>query len=388
MDKNDSKTEELVSEDIKNSPFVKREIIIIHTSIVGIIANLFLSALKAVTGFLTSSIAVLLDAVNNLSDALSSIVTIIGAKLATKRPDKKHPMGHGRIEYISAMIVAAIILYAGFTSAIESVKKIITPQVPEHSFISIVILSAAIVVKILLSIYVKSRGKKVNSAALIGSGTDAFFDAIISLSVLVSAIIFMFTGFSLEAYVGLLISAFIIKSGIEMFIETVSDILGRRADPDLTKRIKEILNSESEVRGAFDLFLNNYGPQKNYASVHLELPDTMTVEEVDRLTRKVQIKVFKETGVILTGVGVYSYNTKDDEASRIRNKVIEIVMSHEWALQVHGFYIDSETKEIRSDVVLSFDVVPKEAIAQLQQELKEAFPDYTFVISPDVDFTD
>lgn len=371
-----------------DAPFFKRESVIVQTSVIGIIANVFLSVLKAFTGLFTKSIAVILDAVNNLSDALSSIVTIVGAKLASKRPDKKHPMGHGRIEYISAMLVAAIVLYAGITSAIESVKKIIHPVVPEHSKLSIVILAVAVLVKLVLSRFVKSRGKKVNSSALIASGTDAFFDAILSSSVLISAVIFMFTGFSLEAYVGILISVFIIKSGIEMLSDTVSDILGRRADPELTKKIKALLCEEPEVRGAFDLFLNNYGPEKNYASVHLELPDTMTVEEVDRLTRKVQMKVFKETGVILTGVGVYSFNTKNDEVVKIRNSVMEKVMNHEWALQFHGFYADLEQKEIRFDIVLSFDVHPKDAVAELTSELKKDYPDYEFIIAPDVDFTD
>lgn len=378
------------SEKSPQSQILARDKIIVRTSVVGIIANVFLSGLKAVTGLITNSIAIILDSLNNLSDALSSIVTIIGAKLAAKRPDKKHPMGHGRIEYISAMLVAAIVLYAGITSAIESVKKIIHPQTPEYSFVTLIILAAAIIVKLVLSRFVKAQGKKVNSSALVASGADAFFDAILSSSVLLSAAVFIFTKgkLSLEAYVGILISAFIIKSGIEMLVDTISDILGRRADPELTKKIKHLLCEEPEVRGAFDLFLNNYGPEKNYASVHLELPDTMTVEDVDRLTRRVQIKVFKETGVILTGVGVYSFNTKNDETAKIRNAVVKKVMDHDWALQLHGFYLDEETKEIRFDIVLSFDVNPKDALATLYEELSVMYPDYIFQIAPDVDFTD
>lgn len=365
-----------------------REKVIIRTSIIGIIANVFLAAVKAAIGLFSNSIAIVLDAVNNLSDALSSIITIIGAKLAGKKPDRKHPLGHGRVEYLSAMIVSAIVLYAGVTSVYESVKKIINPQTPNYKTLSLVIIAIAIVVKIILGRYVKRQGEKVDSGSLIASGADATFDAILSASVLASALIFIFTGVSLEAYVGVLISIFIIKAGIEMMLETYDDILGHRADTELSRKIKKVLTQEPEIRGAYDLFINNYGPGRDYASVHVELPDTMTVKEVDRLTRRVQMKVYKETGVILTGVGVYSFNTSDDEAARIRNRVQEIVLSHDWALQMHGFFADTEKKDLRFDVVLSFDIDHDEGIEIICSEVREAYPDYNVQIVPDIDITD
>ena len=173
-----------------------------------------------------------------------------------------------------------------------------------------------------------------------------------------------------------------------MMRETLSDILGQRGDEELTKKIKALLNEDPQVRGAFDLILYNYGPNKNSGSVHLELPDTMKVDEVDRLTRRAQLKVYRETGVILTGVGVYSYNTSDDEAARIRNTVQEKVLSHDWALQVHGFYADTEKKTARFDVVLSFEVDAKEALGTLMGEVHALYPDYKFTISPDISFSD
>lgn len=378
-----SKGTDNVYEEIAN-----RDHIIIKTSFIGIAANIFLAAFKAVIGLLSNSIAIILDAVNNSSDALSSIITIIGTKFANKKPDRNHPLGHGRAEYLSAMLVSAIILYAGITSMVESVKKIINPVKPDYSVISLAILAAAIVVKIVLGRYVKNTGEKVKSGALIASGADAVFDAVLSFSVLVSAIIFIFTEISLEAYVGALISVFIIKAGIEMMIETLDDILGRRADTDMTKEIKEILESESEVRGAYDLILNNYGPGRNYASVHLELPDTMTVEEVDILTRRVQSKVFKQTGTILVGVGVYSFNTKDGEEAEIRNHIMELVMSHEWALQLHGFYVNIEDREMRFDVVMSFDIDYDEGVNIIKADVLNSYPNYSVYIAPDVDISD
>ena len=367
------------------APEMNRDKIIIRTSVIGILANVLLAGFKALIGIVSHSIAVLLDAVNNLSDALSSIITIVGTKLSGRLPDKKHPLGYGRVEYLSAMVVSGIVLYAGITSAVESVKKIIHPEQPDYSAVSLVIIAVAVAVKIALGRYVKAQGKKVNSGSLVASGSDAMFDAILSASVLACAVLFMLTGLSLEAYVGAVISVFIIKSGVEMMIETLNEILGMRADKETTDRVKALLREEAPVRGAYDLILYNYGPDKDYASVHLELPDTMTVREVDQLTRKLEAKVYRETGVILTGVGLYSYNTSDDKAARLQNDVRERVLEHDWAVQMHGFYADTAAREMRFDVVMSFDIQPREGIRILSEELGRAYPDWRIAIVPDVD---
>lgn len=366
----------------------ERDRIIIRTSAVGIAANLLLAGFKAGVGLLSHSIAVVLDAVNNLSDALSSVITITGTKLAGKAPDKKHPLGYGRIEYLSAMLVALIVLYAGITALIESVKKMLHPEPANYSITSLIIIGAAILGKLLLGRYVKKQGEKVKSQALVASGADALFDAVLSASVLVSAILYMVCQISLEAYVGAVIAVIIIKSGFEMLWDTLGEILGKRPDPKLTEQIRQILTEEKEVMGAYDLILNNYGPNRNYASVHLELPDHMQVEQVDTLTRKLQERVYIRTGVILTGVGVYSYNTGENESSRIRNKVQHLVLSHDWALQLHGFYMDLKEKDLRFDVVLSFDIQPQEGVEILEKELRSQYPDYTIRITADVDTSD
>ena len=365
-----------------------REKTIVRTSVIGIAANVILVAFKAFVGIVSNSIAVILDAVNNLSDALSSVVTIIGAKLGAKQPDKKHPLGYGRIEYLSSMIVAALVLYAGITSLVESVKKIITPEPADYGAVSLIIISVAIVVKLLLGLYVRRQGKKVNSGALVASGSDALFDAVLSASVLASAAVFLIWGVSLEAYVGVLIALFIIKAGVEMMIETVNDVIGKREDAETSRELKRIVCEEEAVLGAYDVTLFNYGPNRNYGSVHIELPDNLTVDEVDRITRRIQSDVYRRTGVILTGVGVYSFNTSDDEAARMRNAVQKAVTSHDWALQMHGFYADTEKKTLRFDVVVSFDADRAEAIKTLYGEVAAMYPDYDILIVPDVDVAD
>ena len=367
---------------------VDRNKVIVRTSVVGIATNVGLSVLKAFIGFLTNSIAVTLDALNNLSDAVSSLITIVGAWFSAKKPDRNHPLGHGRSEYMSALVVSFIVLYAGASAAIASVKKIINPEPAEYTVLSLVIIGTAVVVKILLGAYFKRQGRRVNSTALVASGTDASFDAILSFSVFLSALVFMLFKVSLEAYVGVVISAFIIRSGIELLKETLDDILGKRADSELAKKIKAIACSEPEVYGAYDLFVNNYGPDRNYASIHVELPDTLTVDQVDVITRRIQHDVFFQTGVIITGVGIYSHNTKNDEAARIRNEVSKIVLSNEWAIQIHGFYVDVEERKMRFDVVVSFDVESSEAQKTIQSQVHQAFPDYEVTIIMDLDLTD
>ncbi len=366
----------------------KRENAIVKTSLVGILTNLLLVGFKAFVGLVSNSIAVILDAVNNLSDALSSVVTIIGAKLGAKQPDKKHPLGYGRIEYLSSMIVAALVLYAGITSLVESIKKIIHPEAADYSTVAIIIISVAIAVKLVLGMYVKRQGKKVNSGALSASGSDALFDAVLSASVLASAIIFLVSGVSLEAYVGVVIAGFIIKAGIEMMIETLNDIIGKREDAETTGRLKQIICEEEDVLGAYDVVLFNYGPNKNYGSVHVELPDTLSVDDVDRISRRIQADVFKRTGIILTGISVYSFNTSGDEAAQMRTAIRDAVMSHDWALQMHGFYADTDNKTVRFDVVVSFDIDRKEAIEILYKEIGAMYPDYELLIIPDTDVTD
>lgn len=367
---------------------LEREKIIVKTSIIGITANAVLASFKIAAGLLANSIAVVLDGINNFSDALSSVITIIGAKLAGRKPDKKHPLGHGRIEYISSMLVSAIVLYAGITALIESVKKIFHPEAVSYSALTLTVLAVAIVVKLILGHYVKKKGEQVKSGALTASGSDASFDAVLSASVLVSALIFLKWNFSLEAYVGIAISIAIIKAGLEMLKETLDDILGHRADPEIVNAIRKIIAAEPQVHGVYDILINNYGPDKNYASLHVELDDTLTVAQVDTLTRKIETNVFHNTGVILTGVGIYACNTSDEEVSQIFNKVQKIVMSHNWALQLHGFYINLEEKKLQFDVVLSFETERDTAIQKLISEIQKEYPEFNIQITPDVDITD
>ncbi len=362
---------------------------IIRASITGIAANLLLAAFKAIVGLTANSIAIVMDAVNNVSDAASSVITIVGAKLAGKEPDRKHPFGYGRIEYLSSMIISVIVLYAGITAFVESVKKIIEPEVPDYSTVSLVIIGVAVIVKIVLGLYVKKTGKKVNSDSLINSGNDALLDSVISVSTLAAAAVYLIFKVSLEAWLGAVIAVVIIKAGFSMLRETLSKILGERVDMDLARDIKATISAFPEVNGVYDLVMHNYGPNSYNGSVHIEVPDTLSADDLDKLLRKIQVKVYNEHDVILTAIGVYSYNTRDPFAVEAREKVSGIIKDVENVIQMHGFYIDKEEKTIRFDIVVSFDAKDRsEVYRETVEKVQKEFPEYTLQVAMDTDFSE
>ena len=363
--------------------------IIIRTSVIGILANVFLAGFKAFIGLTAHSIAIVMDAVNNLSDAASSVITIVGTKLAGKEPDKKHPFGYGRIEYLSAMIISILVLYAGVTALVESVKQILHPDTPDYGAAALIIVAVAVAVKIILGRYVKRVGEKVKSDALVNSGADATLDAVISASTLAAAGVYLLFHISLEAWLGAIIAAVIIKSGIGMLAETLSKILGERADAQLARDIKATINSYPEVSGAYDLVLHNYGPDAYNGSVHIEVPDTLSADALDKLLRRIAVDVYKQHNVILTAIGVYSYNTQDPEAADAREKVSQIVTATPYVLQMHGFYLDKVEKTLRFDIVVSFDAKDRKQVhQQVIESVQKLYPDYTLQVAMDTDFSE
>ncbi len=360
---------------------------IIQTSIVGIVVNLILVVFKATIGILVNSIAITLDAVNNLTDALSSIITIVGTKLAGRPPDKNHPYGYGRIEYFSSIIIAVIILWAGITSLQESLPKIFTPDVTNYTTVSLVIVAIAVIVKFVLGRYVRGVGESINSQALVASGSDALFDSILSLSTLVAAIISLVWHISLEGILGVIISLVIIKASIEILKETVDSILGSRIDSELSHKIKNQIESFDEVHGAYDLELHNYGPENMVGSVHVELDDTLTASEIHRLTFMIRTAIYTEFGIVLT-VGVYATNDSDETISAIKSYLESILAEYEEVLQMHGFYVYDDKKVVSFDMIVDFDANREDIKAQILEKLKDKYPDYQFIIVDDYDISD
>ena len=368
---------------------MNREKTIVRTSFIGIIANVILSILKAVIGFASGSIAIVTDAVNNLTDVMSSVITIIGAKVAVKRPDKEHPLGHGRAEYISAAVISVLGLYAGVTAIIESVKKIGNPGEISYDTVQIIILILAVGVKIALGIYVTAVGKKVDSDALVNSGKDALGDVLTSSATIVAAFVFIFAHVSIEGFVGILIGFFIIKAGLDMLTETLGDIIGRRPDSELTGKIKEAICKFDGVYGAYDLILHNYGPERYMGSVHIEIDSSKSADEIDILSRKITHTIYAEYGVIIEAVGVYSRDDTHPESSAMRDRISEIIFSHDKVLQMHGFRVDFENKLILADIIIDFEAADREALYNhIVGDIAEAYPDFTARIVLDIDASD
>jgi cation diffusion facilitator family transporter len=361
---------------------------IIRTSWIGIITNVLLASFKAVVGILASSVAIVMDAVNNLSDALSSVITIVGTKLSQRPADHKHPFGFGRIEYFSAIIIAVIVLSAGITSLIESVKKIFDPTEPSYTTTTLIVIVVAIVVKLVLGQYVKKMGEQLKSDALIASGSDALFDAIITLATLVSAGVMLLWGVSLDGILGALISVVIIKAGIEMLTSPVNELLGTSISAELTKQIVKEVSDFEGVHGVFDLILHNYGPDVKIGSLHINVYDTMSAYDIHGLTRKISTYMYKEHGIIMT-VGVYAVATGENRRAELQSKVMQSLAAHKEIVQVHGFYYSEKDNMLSVDVIPDISVHDDNAFAsQLTNEIQPLVPGTNVVIVVDHNYSE
>ena len=369
-----------------------REKIIVRTSLVGIGGNVGLVALKIVVGILAKSLALILDGINNLTDALSSILTLIGTKLAAKLPTKKHPYGYGQVEYLTSLIIGLIIGAAGVMSIVQSVRGVVADPrgetLPDFTVISLVLIAIGIVVKVAIGLYFRHQGKKTNSKALLGSGTDALFDALLSTSTLVSAIIARYAGVSIENYLGIVIGLFILRAGIQVLAQSFSLIIGERVSKEESDALNKLIVEHEEVRGVYDLVIHHYGPNRAMASAHIELDDTVTAKEIDRLTRHITEDAFHDLGVILT-LGVYAANDSNEIIVAIRHKLQELIANEKGILQMHGLYLREEDHLVQYDLLFDFSVGnAEETKKKIEEAMHEAFPDYKFVSIIDRAFTD
>jgi cation diffusion facilitator family transporter len=334
----------------------------------------------------THSIAITLDAVNNFTDAGSSVITIAGTKLASKKPDKKHPWGHGRIEYLSAMLLGTLVLSAGISSMIEAVRKILLPQKAEYTSVSLILVAICVLVKIFLGRYVISAGRRANSETLVNSGRDALLDALVSATTLAAALIYLVYGISLEAWLGALICVLIIRTGVEMQLNTISEILGQRVDPDIVRAVQKTVESFDEVHGVYDMIFHDYGPGRVNGSLHVEVDDTMTAREISDLLRRIAVKVYQEHQVQLTAVGIYSMNIKDKKAVRLREEITKIAMAHSHVPQLHGFSLNDNI--VQFDIIVDFEADDPEKIRdEIAAEVSAAYPELTVQAFCDADYT-
>ncbi len=364
-----------------------REKKIIKVSLQGIGMNLFLVIFKAIVGFLANSISIILDALNNFSDMISAIITIVGAKLSNKAPDREHPFGHGRIEYFSAVLISIIVAGAGFAALRESIVKIIEPVKADYQISTLAVVIVAIFVKLFFSFHVKKAGQKLNSQSLIATGADAFMDAILGLSTLIGAIISIVWDLSLEGYIGVIISVFILKSAFEILKETINIMIGERIDPSLSKKLKDKINSYDGVHGTYDLMLHSYGPDRLVGSAHITVKDSMTARDIHGLTRMISEDIYDEYGIVLT-LGIYALNDSG-KAGEIKSDLEKIVKEYKDIINLHGFYVNEEIKRVSFDLIFDFKCNnPEEIKKEIKAKLKEKYPEYRTHVLIDTDVSD
>lgn len=363
-----------------------REKQIVNISVLGIITNLILAGVKIIIGLISGSIAITSDAVNNITDSSSSLITIIGTKLAQKRPDNKHPFGFGRIEYLTSMIIGIIVLVTGLQMVISSVKGIFHPDTVDYNLWILFVLLITVAVKTFLGTYIEKQGEKLNSGALVASGKDAKNDAIISSVTIVSAIIYMITQFSIDSYAGLLISIFILKAGFEVLKDTISKILGEKIDAEVKDRIYEVIQNSEYVLGAHDLILNNYGPNTNIGSINVEIDYKKTVGEIYPELHRLQMKIYQETHVYLV-FGIYGVDKTSEISKKVWSILKDFKENEPHCLGCHGVVVDQKDKSIFCDVVLDFSCDRSEIKSRLEKMMKDKFNGYTIMVTIDSEFS-
>lgn len=354
-------------------------------SLISIGANVLLVIFKAAVGLISGSIAIILDAVNNLADALGSGIAILGVILAGKKPDSKHPFGYGRIEYLSAVVISAIVLFAGISSIIESVKSIFNPEPASYNWVTILIVVSAIFAKILLGGYVKKQGKKLESESLVASGTEAIGDAALSASTLLAIAASAIWGISIEGYVGAVISLMIVKAGAELMLSSLSNILGKRTQGELASEIKSEIAAVDGVLGVYDLILHDYGPDSAMGSVHVEVSDSASATDIHKIIRHIQLAVAKRFHIILT-VGIYAANTTDPEVVQMKEHVKACALQQKGVTGFHAFFMEGNC--ISFDLVVDFNCNIPAACEAIKAAVLEQLPSAEVLINIDKNYTD
>lgn len=358
--------------------------------VVGIITNSILCAIKIIAGWISGSVAITADGINNLADASSSVITLVGFKVASMKSDEDHPYGHARLEYITGMIVSALIIVIGVRLLLSSYEKIQNPEPVDFSLLIIVILVISIAVKIWQAVFNITLGKKINSATLKATGTDSRNDVIATAVVLISLLIGHYSGYNVDGYMGLLVALFIIYSGIMLIKETSSPLLGQAPDPHLVKEIEDLVTNNQGVMGIHDLVVHDYGPGRIFASIHIEVDAMVDVLVSHDLIDNIENMVMEKLHIELVG-HMDPIDTSNPMLKILMDRLRELTEPLESVLDVHDLRIvkgDTHTNVI-FDLVLSMNskLTKKEIHDMLETELKKIDPKYEIVITFDTDYT-
>lgn len=356
---------------------------------VGIALNILLFAGKIIAGTISGSVAVTADAFNNLSDAGSSIISLIGFRLASQKPDPHHPFGHGRFEYIASLIISIIIVLMGFELGKSSFEKIVAPQAVEYSAVTFAVLGASVLVKLYMFFYNNSVGKKIDSATMRATAMDSISDAVSTGAVLISAVIAMFTNLALDGWMGLVVAAFIMVTGFKSAKETIDSLLGTPPSPEFVKQIEDMALQYDDIIGVHDMIVHNYGPGRTFVSLHAEVPSDGDIVAIHDTVDNAEREIAKELGCLVT-IHMDPVDVHDEHTAQLRENVSEIIKQINPDITFHDFRVVSGPTHTN----LIFDIVSPMDCGLSDQELADTIADkihqcnesYFAVINVDKDF--
>ncbi len=322
-----------------------REGVVSATSILSVIVNLFVALMKVVVGLLASSIAIVSEGVNNATDALSSILTLVGTKLAAKAPDAKHPFGYGRIEYLTNMVIASFILVGGAEMMLNSIKLIFNPEKLNVSYVSLAVVAISAIIKYFLGVYTIKTGKRVGSQSLEAVGVDCRNDSFVSVVTIISSLVYLLGNISIDAYAGLFTSYLIVKAGYDIMKDTVAELLGQPADEELVKELYKEIRSTEVIINAVDMVLHNYGPDAYTGSCNVELDHKSSVGDVYEFLRPLQIRLLEKYHVAMV-FGIYAVDNDSADSKKLRKEIADFVRNNEHIKSYHAIYSDKRINTI------------------------------------------
>lgn len=363
-------TEFLVRHFVKNHEDVEKVSVRtaygVLASVVGIFCNVLLFVVKGAVGFFLHSVSVMADAFNNLSDAGSSVVGLVGVRMASKPADEEHPFGHGRIEYIAALVVSFLVLQVGFTFFKDSIRKIQNPEELKFQAVSVIILVLSIGVKLWMGMFNKKLGKKIDSKVMMATATDAMGDVVTTTATIASVLFFRITGINIDGIVGIGVSLVVMWAGIGIAKDTLEPLIGEAVAPEEYVRISRFVEKYEGIVGSHDLIVHNYGPGRSMASIHAEVPNDVDIEVSHEIIDRIERDAAKRLGIFLV-IHMDPVETKDEHVLEVRHQVEQILDAVDSRVSIHDFRMVDGKEQIN----LIFDmVVPFEYSTQKQNELK------------------
>ena len=360
------------------------------SSIVGMCCNFLLFALKLTLGLISGSIAITADAFNNLSDIGSNVVTFLGFKLASQPADDEHPFGHGRIEYIAALVVSFLVLEVGFTFLKDSIGKIRTPEALNFQTVSVAILIVSIAVKLWLGLFNRKLGERINSKVMMAVFTDSMGDVITTGATILSLIFFRLTGINIDGIVGVGVALVVMWAGVGIARDTLEPLIGEAIDPEVYKEIKSFVESYDGIEGTHDLLVHNYGPGRSMASIHAEVPNDVDIEQSHEIIDRIEREAAKKLGIFLV-IHMDPVEMKDQRVLQVRDRAVQILKELDPACSIHDFRMVHGENQINLifDMVIPIEYdeeMRKELPQKLADRLKESDPRYECVITVEYDY--